>query len=692
MKKIFLLFLMLSLSFSGFMFISLNNVSATGSISIKTVSENSVTFRIDVRDTTISQINFYQDGVLVGQHAPSLTDIDFYTINGLTEYSIYDFQFDFLELSSISWTENLTVKTDRWEGIFSSVVSKDDTSVQLKLDNTSSNSDTIIIDIDGVEYMRLNPTSPAVEYVTIPNLEPSRTYDFRIGYSRSNILNEDDSLLVTTDRTNSPPLAPVNVKWTEKGDDYVVLSWDSSLYANDYTVRRDGVVVYSGKNTVLKDTGLTPGATYTYTIEANNENGSSSSTYNVTAGSAIAISLSAQDTRVSISLTSSDPAVSRYTVTRIEGNKIIANKLTYTYHVDTGLQPLTYYSYKVEGFNSSGVKIYQSIKGTTTTKIESSNANATIYDDHAYIYWNASSAASYFQLKRDGVVVYTGSAKNYNDYAIETDVTHYYELVAFPASGPESDPFTFSLTPRSLFTHWLTNVTTTDMTLNWGSSDPDFYAWGLYNITTDEYLIEGEEMTSWDFTGLSPNTTYDMELSSGRSEGGVYVNYISYFSVSNLSGEADIYVPSSTADFGTILVDGTIKSVNADLGKLNVTNETTSGWNITVSSTPFIQKNGTSSLTLPTGSLQLNGISSVSQVSGSASGLPSASGVYPKIIDMGAVKILSANTGAGIGGFDVLFPPDALTLMIDTSRKIIDPANSPTIYQCDISWVISTGP
>jgi hypothetical protein len=164
--------------------------------------------------------------------------------------------------------------------------------------------------------------------------------------------------------------------------------------------------------------------------------------------------------------------------------------------------------------------------------------------------------------------------------------------------------------------------------------------------------------------------------------------------VSVQSGALSITSPSASVDFGTITVDGTIQTVNANLGTMNVADNrgTGDGWNVTVSASQFTQTGGVASpKVLPTNTFKLNDINSITQTVGS-SALPTKAGTAPWTIDTGAIQILSAAVGDGLGTFDITFPASVLALDIDTAADVVDPAHNPTSYASTITWTIATGP
>ncbi|QST02785.1 WxL domain-containing protein (plasmid) [Pontibacillus sp. ALD_SL1] len=162
--------------------------------------------------------------------------------------------------------------------------------------------------------------------------------------------------------------------------------------------------------------------------------------------------------------------------------------------------------------------------------------------------------------------------------------------------------------------------------------------------------------------------------------------------VSIQAGNLEIVSPNANVDFGTISVDGTTQTVNLSLGTLVARDYrgTGEGWHINMQATPFTQTGGLG-LTLPTNTFKLNGISSIVQTDGS-SGLPVVSGAAPWTIDSGAVEIVTAAVNDGLGSFDIDFPVNALSLDVDTAGNVVDPGETPTVFNSTITWTIVTGP
>lgn len=151
-------------------------------------------------------------------------------------------------------------------------------------------------------------------------------------------------------------------------------------------------------------------------------------------------------------------------------------------------------------------------------------------------------------------------------------------------------------------------------------------------------------------------------------------------------GGLSILAPNTNVDFGTVAIDGSVKSVSAPLGTLSVMDltGTGNGWNVTVAATQF--SNGTN--TMPMNSLKLLGVQSITP-NGTTSPSPTIVGAGNYTLDNGSAnKILSASSNQGMGRYNVDFLPNAMKFTIDTN--LVKTSASP--YSSTITWTMVTGP
>lgn len=151
-----------------------------------------------------------------------------------------------------------------------------------------------------------------------------------------------------------------------------------------------------------------------------------------------------------------------------------------------------------------------------------------------------------------------------------------------------------------------------------------------------------------------------------------------------IGGTLNIDSPAAKIDLEAITIDGETHIIEATLGTMIVSDfrGLGHGWNVTVKAEQFTS--GTRAL--PTNSLALNGIDSITPIN-TSSKPPSVVPNGPINLDTGsgsAQKILSANPGSGMGKYEITFKP--LTLTVNTSELFSGNYNSVITYS------IVTGP
>lgn len=115
---------------------------------------------------------------------------------------------------------------------------------------------------------------------------------------------------------------------------------------------------------------------------------------------------------------------------------------------------------------------------------------------------------------------------------------------------------------------------------------------------------------------------------------------------------------------------------------------TQAGWRVDVSATQF--SDGTNKL--PKGSLSLAPVENIQRVGTGQGGLPTKAMTSNKVIDNGAVAVIKADPGTGMGVFDFTFPSNALSVVVDaTTAKVSGDTNS-TKYTSTLTWNLVQAP
>ena len=164
-------------------------------------------------------------------------------------------------------------------------------------------------------------------------------------------------------------------------------------------------------------------------------------------------------------------------------------------------------------------------------------------------------------------------------------------------------------------------------------------------------------------------------------------------SVTLQSGAFDVIAPQASADFGNIQVDGTVKNADVNFAGSLVAKDfrgTGAGWRVNVRASQFTHAGGTT-LTLPTSTLTLHSVSSITPEAGTTSPNPTSLHTTDAVIDTGSdVGVASAALNNGMGAYDVAFVNPSMSISVDTSLPVID-GGADTLYTSTITWTIVTG-
>lgn len=110
----------------------------------------------------------------------------------------------------------------------------------------------------------------------ISDLQPYTHYDFELVACTAGGCTSSTAQSVTT--MEAPPLNMEAPRLLVMGSESIEITWKSPAKPNgkitSYELRRDDVLVYSGQETRYLDFTLTPGMEYSYTVTANNSQGS----------------------------------------------------------------------------------------------------------------------------------------------------------------------------------------------------------------------------------------------------------------------------------------------------------------------------------------------------------------------------------------------------------------------------------
>lgn len=211
--------------------------------------------------------------------------------------------------------------------------------------------------------------------------------------------------------------------------------------------------------------------------------------------------------------------------------------------------------------------------------------------------------------------------------------------------------------------------------------------YGLEFIPLDEGMLEEPE----------EDNTKDNE-----QNGNIRENVEAKF---NLSGGLFSLTAAPIHSFGDITLTATPQKYSTSFEKaLNVKDlrGTHDGWRLDVSATQFevVEPEsgfveGTTAHKLPKGTLTLKPLKSIQRVGEGQGALPTSQLTHETIIDDGVITVAKANQGEGTGVFDLEFPEDALSIVVDATTAKIDNLNYPdgkTPYVSTITWELVSAP
>lgn len=158
------------------------------------------------------------------------------------------------------------------------------------------------------------------------------------------------------------------------------------------------------------------------------------------------------------------------------------------------------------------------------------------------------------------------------------------------------------------------------------------------------------------------------------------------FGAPDAAGQSVSITPVTTEDFGPVTLDGAGQTRTAAITNFTVTDTSliSTGWNVTVSATPFQRWDGSSYVPgnpFPAGSLQMAELSVDPQ---DPLGVPPSITTGPYPIDGASIKVASAAPATGSGAFDFTHG-GPLTLTVPAAAYA-------GTYRAEVTVTVSSGP
>jgi fibronectin type 3 domain-containing protein len=322
---------------------------------------------------------------------------------------------------------------------------------------------------------------------------------------------------------------PTGLSTSSVGETTLTVSWNDVSLATEYKLYRNGTLVFTDTTLARSydDTGLSAGTSYSYEVKAFNTDTHSelSAAATVITKPATPGNLSATGTtETSITLTwDSEVGATSYQLLR--DTVQIYSGLDRTF-VDTGRTAATSYDYTVKSTNSSGSSAESAIF-TGTTGAAAANVPgaptglvvgaATV--NTLNISWAATPDATSYQLFRDAVSIYIGSALTFTDTNLLAATTYTYTVAAANSkgTGATSTPFDATTVPNTPSGLGVAGATETSLVVSWNAST-GATSYELHRDGDGTPVYTGGALTFTD-TGRVGGSSYSYRVQSTSTSG-----------------------------------------------------------------------------------------------------------------------------------------------------------------------------
>jgi chitodextrinase len=356
--------------------------------------------------------------------------------------------------------------------------------------------------------------------------------------SANNASNLSAPLNGGTAQDVTAPSVPDNLRKTSSSVSSISLAWNAStddVGTTGYKIYRNGILIASPASTSYTDTGLTVSTSYSYTVSARDGAGNTSaqsapfvtnSSDDTTAPSVPANvhTTTVLDTSISIAWNASTDDVGT-TGYKIYRNGTLVGTSVGNSFTDTGLQPVTDYTYVIKSYdaannvsNGSLALDTQTAYDTTAPSVPANLASPHQTDTSIDLTWDVATdnvAVAGYDLYRDGVLITTTASTSYSDSGLSVDTAYSYKVRAHDASNNNSAQssslgsrtLTDQVAPASPTNLATTTQTTTSIDVTWSTATDDVAVSG-YQLYRDGVFIAFTSVNSYTDTGRHYNQAY----------------------------------------------------------------------------------------------------------------------------------------------------------------------------------------
>jgi len=490
-----------------------------------------------------------------------------------------------------------------------------------------------------------------------------------------------NKILVPTRIMDNPKTSPNNFRYITLSPTSAKLEWDSVENATSYTLKRDGVVVYTGSSNSYTDTGITTPDVYQYSVygESSEGTGPVSPMLNVPIG------------------------LNKQVVNLSPNMGVVDN-------IDDFESPTRAFNFSGAWTRTTSTAPYSgtySFYDNTTTPTNWSTASLSVTGPSKVSFWYKTSVDSEhsFEFKMDdNVLLSLNSSAPWTFY--ELDVPSGTHTLSWEQGSTNISP---------------TKVVHTyidDLRINGSSYLPVnvpldagkfYYAEATedvsnvpFRLSTDSGITFGTSQNGLSvFSQLTKGQDYQNLVLEHKAAVSKTFNY--YYLETSSPGELSVIVPSVSSSMTNVSITSIVNNETISLNKLIIkdTRSSGDGWRVSVSASKFTEiapsggfTTGFTPLVFPGGSMKLFA-PSVNPINGTVSPNPSIASSHWMIDDGNNHTVASAGLGSGMGEFEFTFPSNALDITVHSSSKLSDKLHysiSPTPFESIITWNVVSGP
>jgi hypothetical protein len=337
-------------------------------------------------------------------------------------------------------------------------------------------------------------------------------------------------------RLQKQPQAPANLITTEIKESEASITWDLlnggtladgfQYEVTNLTTGQSWTLQYP--TNTLKDTALQGGKSYQYIVRAVNHVGTSAPSQTLSVltlpKAPQNIELFKVDADPSRAMVSFDPVESaqQYRLVATSPNNTVVYNQTVTgsvYQPVLNLAPGMNYTVSVSAINESGEGASNNSGFQSLPNIPGNFNSVTIQEDNVRLTWGTVTSATYYNVLRDGVLVYHGNDTMFQDIGLESGRAYKYMLNAENNTGigntAELDLMTL---PAAVDGIEFSQLTPNGVTVNWLPVKGALNYILSINGSPDTVVIPASE-TSYTVNGLEPGTAFEISVAATTTSG-----------------------------------------------------------------------------------------------------------------------------------------------------------------------------